>query len=230
MKTSIIIPFYNEEETIDEVVDELRATRGSIDEYIFVDDGSTDRTAATLASHTWARLVKLPRNMGQSAAIYAGLMHAQGDVLVTLDGDGQNDPADISTLVRLTSEFDFVIGYRKTRRDTSSRKVASRLANALRSHCLRDGVRDSGCGLKAFRKHVLMAFIPFNGLHRFMPALAINAGFSVTECPVNHRPRKGGTSKYGNFERGLRGAQDLWGVKWMLRRAVYPTVTMDLKK
>jgi dolichol-phosphate mannosyltransferase len=222
MKTSIIVPFFNEASIASTVANEIGKVRDYQDEYIFVNDGSTDETGRILSNISWATCIHLPRNMGQSAAIYAGLQAARGETIVTLDGDGQNDPRDIRQLLEVLDGFDFVIGLRGQRHDSPSRKMASRFANSLRRSILHDGIHDSGCGIKAFRKAVIKAFFPFNGLHRYMPVLAANAGFRVTEYPVNHRPRSGGISKYTNFGRAIRGVHDLIGVKWILRRAVYP--------
>ncbi len=222
MKLSIVIPFHNEAGSAQSVVEEVLQVRGRGDEIIAVDDGSTDGTGAILAGLDGIRLIRLARNLGQSAALWAGLQAATGDRIATLDGDGQNDPADIGRMLALLESADLVIGYRARRRDAWSKRIASRVANGIRRRLLRDGVRDSGCGIKVFRREVVAAFIPFNGLHRFMPALAANAGFRVAECPVNHRPRAAGVSKYRNWERALRGVVDLFGVGWFLRRAVYP--------
>jgi dolichol-phosphate mannosyltransferase len=230
MKVSIVIPFHNEAESVKAVLGEILAVRDPRDEIIAVDDGSSDGTGAIMDGLSGITVIHLPRNMGQSAAIYKGLKAATGDVIATLDGDGQNDPADINQLVMALSGADFAMGYRHTRKDTWSKRAGSRLANGIRRGLLHDQVRDSGCGIKAFRREVVEAFIPFNGLHRFMPALAINAGFKVAECPVNHRPRKAGTSKYTNWERGLRGIYDLFGVRWYLKRAVYPTLNRNSSK
>jgi len=224
MKVSIVIPFYNEAESVRAILDEVKSVRDPEDEIVAVDDGSKDGTAAILDGIPGITVLHLPRNTGQSAAIYAGLKAARGRIIATMDGDGQNDPADFSKLIAGLADADMVMGYRGQRKDTWSKRIGSRLANKIRGGLLRDHVRDSGCGIKAFHREVVEAFIPFNGLHRFMPALAVNAGFKVVECPVNHRPRQAGTSKYTNWGRALRGIYDLIGVSWYLRRAVYPTL------
>ncbi|MGC9453009.1 MAG: glycosyltransferase family 2 protein [Oceanipulchritudo sp.] len=223
MKISIVVPFHNEAGCAAAVLEELRSVRGAADEIIAVDDGSTDETATIIEGIPGIISIHLAGNQGQSAAVYAGIHAATGDFIFTMDGDGQNDPNDFETLREALDAADFAIGYRLNRMDSWSKRAASRLANGLRSRILNDCVRDSGCGLKAFRRQALKAFIPFNGLHRFMPALAINAGLRVVERPVHHRPRHAGTSKYTNWDRGLRGLYDLIGVSWFLRRAVYPT-------
>jgi len=224
MKLSIVIPFHNESACAHAVITEVLSTCTHCDEIIAVDDGSTDGTDRILAQIHGVTVLRLPRNLGQSAAIYAGLQAASGDAIATLDGDGQNDPADLARMTSLLADADLVIGYRAHRHDSWSKRIGSRIANRIRHALLHDHVRDSGCGIKVLRREVRQAFIPFNGLHRFMPALARKAGFRVIETPVNHRPRRSGTSKYTNWERALRGVYDLIGVSWYLRRAVHPLI------
>lgn len=223
MSTSIIIPFYNEEESVRFVLEEVLACQPHA-EIIAVDDGSADRTwdiICTLPVHG----LRLTENRGQSAAMYAGMRAASGDVIVLMDGDGQNDPADIQKLVALLQQenLDVVCGQRVNRRDTRSRRVASKAANAIRRSILNDGISDTGCSLKAFRREHVELLVPFNGLHRYLPAIFKQADLRITEVPVNHRERAQGTSKYTNWERALRGIYDLFGVRWLLKRKiVYP--------
>jgi dolichol-phosphate mannosyltransferase len=222
LSLSIVVPFHNEALCAEPVMTEIRRAQ-PFAEIIAVNDGSTDETAAILDRFPGIRVIHLRRNLGQSAAVYAGMQAAGGDLIATLDGDGQNDPEDLTHMIRALESADFVIGYRDKRRDSAAKRFASRVANVVRAGILRDGARDTGCGIKVFKREVRAAFIPFNGLHRFMPALACNAGFRVRQVAVNHRPRNAGQSKYTNWERGLRGLYDLVGVSWYLRRAVHPS-------
>lgn len=216
---SIIIPFFNEEENVTEVLREVADTCPGA-EIIAVDDGSTDETRRRIEAFPGAVLVSAGRNLGQSAALYQGLVRASRPICVMMDGDGQNDPADIPALVAALEKADVVCGYRATRRDTWQRRVASRIANRVRSSLLGDGVRDTGCSLKAMRREHLPCLVPFNGLHRFLPAFWRSAGLSLVEIPVNHRPRVRGQSKYTIGGRALRGLYDLIGVAWLLKRRV----------
>ncbi|MEM9400607.1 MAG: glycosyltransferase family 2 protein [Verrucomicrobiota bacterium] len=219
MTVSIIIPFYNEEECVEEVLDEVIQCMPNA-EIIAIDDGSTDTTVEKIKALGQVRCLEMGKNCGQSAAMYYGLIQASGDVCVMMDGDGQNDPADIPSLLDLLQDNNFVCGYRKTRRDNWQKKMASRIANNIRRFFLRDGVRDTGCSLKAMRAEHVRFLVPFNGLHRFMPALLTQAGLSVTEVPVNHRPRTKGVSKYTVAGRAWKGIYDMVGVSWLLTRLV----------
>lgn len=218
-RLSIIIPFYNEEENVAEVLAEVRACQPEA-EIIAVDDGSTDATRARIQGRPDVRCLAFPRNLGQSAAFYHGLHAARGTVCVMMDGDGQNDPADIAALTAALDRADFACGYRRTRRDSWSKRIASRIANHIRRCALGDGIRDTGCSLKAVRREHVKHLIPFNGLHRFIPALLVNAGLTLVEIPVNHRPRAHGTSKYTVAGRAWRGLRDLFGVGWFLTRQI----------
>ena len=222
MKISIIIPFYNEEANIDSVLEEIYRTNPEA-EIIAVNDGSTDRTEAVILKHKGVRLISFDDHHGQSAALYKGLEHARGEVCVMMDGDGQNDPADIPKLVALLDQADLVCGYRLNRRDTWSRRYASKGANFIRRLVLHDHVRDTGCSLKVMRKADLRIIIPFDGLHRYIPVFFHQAGLHIREVPVRHRPRKAGKSKYAIGRRALIGLYDLFGVRWlMLRRTGWP--------
>ena len=219
---SVVVPLYNEEENVPDLQRQLsEAMRDFRHELIFVDDGSTDATASAVQMTPGVRLLQFRKNAGQSAAMYAGIMAAQGDVIAMLDGDLQNDPADIPTLVRKLDEgFDFVCGYRANRKDTAFKRLQSRIANAVRSRFIGDGVRDTGCSLKALRRECRRALVPFNGMHRFIPALIRHAGYRITEVPVNHRPRIHGVSKYTFWSRAMRATKDMFGVSWLLSRSV----------
>lgn len=229
---SIVIPFYNEEESIEEVCREVRETlaakAGSSWELIMADDGSTDRTPQIMDGlsrrYENIRALHLSPNSGQSAALEAGFQAARGELVATLDGDGQNDPRDILLLVEeLKSRgVDMMCGIRKKRADNAVRKLSSLIANRVRSGVLKDNITDVGCSVRVFRRDCLRRIRFFRNAHRFFPALFIMAGFTVAETPVNHRPRLRGASKYG---RGINtrlwaGIADLAGVAWLRMRAL----------
>jgi dolichol-phosphate mannosyltransferase len=217
---SVIIPLYNEEENVQILQAELRAALKGIDhEFIFVDDGSADHTADQIEAAPNLRVIRFEKNAGQSAAIYAGLQAAHGEILVLIDGDLQNDPADIPKLVgEIARGSDLVCGYRAQRRDTLVKRLTSRIANAVRSRYTKDGVRDTGCTLKAMRRECVAVLFPFKGMHRFIPALIKDAGYRLVEIPVNHRPRRFGQTKYGLGNRAVRATVDMFGVRWLLSR------------
>lgn len=219
-RLSVIVPLYNEQESVPILQGELAEALDGIDyEIIFVDDGSEDQTATQIAAGPHIRVLSFARNAGQSAAVWAGLKVATGDVLVLIDGDLQNDPADIPRLLaELSSGADLVCGYRAERKDTFVKRVSSRIANFIRSRFTRDGVRDTGCTLKAMRRQCIGALLPFKGMHRFIPALVKGAGYRLVEIPVNHRPRRFGRSKYGLGNRAVRATVDMFGVRWLLSR------------
>ena len=217
---SVVVPLFNEEENVPILQAELMAALSGFDyEIIFVDDGSIDRTVERIAFKPEIRLVQFERNAGQSAAMYAGLQSARGATAVLIDGDLQNDPADIPRLLaEIERGADLVCGYRAKRKDTFVKRVTSRVANFVRSRFTKDGVRDTGCTLKAMRRECISALLPFKGMHRFIPALIKGAGYRLVEIPVNHRPRKFGESKYGLGNRALRATTDMFGVRWLLSR------------
>ena len=217
---SVIVPVYNEEENVPILQAELRAALRAIDhEVIFVDDGSADHTVERIEAAPNLRVIRFEKNAGQSAAMYAGLQAARGAVLVLIDGDLQNDPADIPKLVgEISNGADLVCGYRALRRDTRVKRLTSRVANVVRSRYTKDGVRDTGCTLKAMRRECVSALVPFKGMHRFIPALIKDAGYRLVEIPVNHRPRRFGQTKYGLGNRAVRATMDMFGVRWLLSR------------
>jgi glycosyltransferase involved in cell wall biosynthesis len=217
---SVVVPLFNEEENVPILQGELTSALSGLDyEIIFVDDGSTDGTVRKIAPDPRVRLVQFERNAGQSAAMYAGLNSARGDVAVLIDGDLQNDPADIPRLLaEIERGADLVCGYRAQRKDTVVKRITSRVANFVRSRFTKDGVRDTGCTLKAMKRECVTALLPFKGMHRFIPALVKGAGYRLVEIPVNHRPRKFGLSKYGLGNRALRATTDMFGVRWLLSR------------
>ncbi|MBP6600498.1 MAG: glycosyltransferase family 2 protein [Verrucomicrobiales bacterium] len=218
---SIVVPFYNEEECVEFVLREIVACQPGA-EVVAVDDGSSDRTWERMQGIDGVTPLRLTQNRGQSGALFAGLLFAGSDILVMLDGDGQNDPADIAKLVDLvqSGQCDVAVGRRAKRKDTWSRRTASRIANQVRRWFLHDGISDTGCSLKAIHRDHVDLLVPFNGMHRFLPAIFTHAGLKIAEVDVNHRERKAGTSKYTNLDRAIRGIYDLVGVCWILRRKV----------
>jgi dolichol-phosphate mannosyltransferase len=220
---SVVVPFFNESANVGEVLRELRSVLPAA-EIIAVDDGSGDDTWAQIQRTDGVRGLRFARNQGQSAAVFYGLRSATRPVVGMMDGDGQNDPANFKLLL---AEFapgraDVVCGYRANRRDTWSRRAASRFANALRRAFLDDGVRDTGCSQKVFRREAVELLVPFRGLHRYLPAIFKQAGLRISEVPVNHRPRRAGISKYSNWTRAWHGIYDLVGVGWLLKRKIVP--------
>jgi len=211
---------YNEEQNVPILEAELRAALKGVDhEIIFVDDGSSDHTVERIEAAPNVRVIRFEKNAGQSAAIYAGLQAARGAILVLIDGDLQNDPADIPKLIaEIARGADLVCGYRAQRRDTVVKRLTSWIANAVRSRYTKDGVRDTGCTLKAMRRECVSALVPFKGMHRFIPALIKDAGYRLVEIPVNHRPRRFGQTKYGLGNRAVRATIDMFGVRWLLSR------------
>ena len=217
---SVVVPLYNEEQSVAMLQRELADALNGLDyEIIFVDDGSQDETVARIAGNPRTRVLRFEKNAGQSAAIFAGLQAVRSEVAVLIDGDLQNDPADIPRLLaEISRGADLVCGYRARRKDTLPKRITSRVANFVRSRFTRDGVRDTGCTLKAMRRDCLGALVPFKGMHRFIPALVKGAGYRLVEVPVNHRPRRFGQSKYGLGNRALRATVDMFGVRWLLSR------------
>ena len=217
---SVIVPLFNEEENVSILQSELNTALGEIDhEIIFVDDGSLDRTVERIVTAPNVRVIRFEKNTGQSAAIYAGLEAARGATAVLIDGDLQNDSADIPRLLaEIDRGADLVCGYRAQRKDTLVKQLTSRIANFVRSRFTKDGVRDTGCTLKAMRCECANELVPFKGMHRFIPALVKAAGYRLVEIPVNHRPRRFGQSKYNLGNRALRATIDMFGVRWLLSR------------
>jgi dolichol-phosphate mannosyltransferase len=217
---SVVVPVFNEEENMSILQTELEAALAGLDyEIVFVDDGSTDRSADKIEAAPNVRVLRFEKNAGQSAALYAGLCAARGQTIVMIDSDLQNDPADIPRLLQEISRgVDLVCGYRAKRKDTLTKRLTSRIANFVRSRFTKDYVRDTGCTLKAMRRQCVDALVPFKGMHRFIPALIRGAGYRLVEIPVNHRPRRFGQTKYGFGSRALRATLDMFGVRWLLSR------------
>mgnify|MGYP001225598970 CR=1 FL=1 len=228
LAVSIVVPARNEEGNIPLLLDEILAVMrplGRAWEILFVDDGSTDTTLDVLRGlagrHPEMHYLSFEENRGQSAAFAAGFQFARGEVVVTMDADLQNDPADIpAMLATMDQGFDMVIGWRATRKDTWSKRMASRFANAVRNRLSNENVRDTGCSLKVMRADMARRIPMFTGMHRFLPTLMKLEGASVAEVKVNHRPRRHGASKYGVLDRALTTWYDLLAVRWMQRRHI----------
>ena len=225
---SVVVPVRNEVDNVAPLVTEIAAALEGhwLFEVVYVNDGSTDGTEAELqrlmALHPWLRRVRHKQSCGQSAAVRTGAAAARAPIVVTLDGDGQNNPTFLPAMIRALETgqpgVGLVAGQRVGRKATGFKKLQSRIANAVRSAVLRDGTRDTGCGLKAFRRDVFLALPYFDGLHRFLPALVKREGYSIGYIDVVDRPRQGGVSNYGLWDRLWVGILDLAGVWWLIRR------------
>lgn len=227
MNLSVVIPARNEAGNIATLLDEIAEALAPFApvEVIVVDDGSTDGTAQVVAGlgRAGVRLIRHDRSGGQSAAVHSGVRAARAPIVLTLDGDGQNPPQELPKLARpllqdATGRIGLVAGQRVGRQDTLSKRLASRLANGLRGWLLQDGTRDTGCGLKGFRREAFLALPYFNHMHRYLPALFARDGWQIVHVDVSHRPRGAGRSNYSNLQRAAVGAVDLLGVAWLLRR------------
>ena len=225
---SVVVPVRNEAENVGPLTDEIAAALSGrwTFELVFVNDGSTDGTEAALAAlkaeRSWLRQVKHESSCGQSAAVRSGVAAARGALIATIDGDRQNDPAFIPALLRAleagSPRVALIAGQRVGRKASGFKKFQSRVANAVRGAVLRDGTRDTGCGLKAFRRDVFLRLPYFDGLHRFLPALVKREGFDIGYVDVVDRPRGAGVSNYGMWDRLWVGILDLAGVWWLVRR------------
>jgi dolichol-phosphate mannosyltransferase len=227
-EVSIVVPVYNEEENILPLTRQVSEAMKSYDfELVFVDDCSSDSTWQKIGeAHRLDKRVRglrHARNCGQSAALWTGIQASHGDIIATLDGDLQNDPADLPRMLKELQTADFVSGTRTNRIDSRTRKVSSKVARWARRAVLKVDVCDSGCAIRVFKRSVLTSVFPFNGLHRFFPILAAGGGFKVLQVPVNHRARTAGVSKYGLGNRLWRGIYDLIAMAWFQKRRV-PTV------
>ena len=224
---SVIIPFYNEAANVGPLVAELRAALAPLGlslEVLLVNDGSTDATAAALneAAAVWpaVRVEHFPRNRGQAAALWWGFQNARGAWFAMLDGDGQNPPAELARLWPERHTADMLAGARRQRRDSRLRRIMSRIANATRRSLLRDGVSDTGCSLKLFRREVAATFLPMRTLYSFLPAFAVAGGWTVREIPVEHRARQAGVSHYGLRAMAILPLLDLLALVWLCRRQI----------
>ncbi len=232
---SLVVPVYNERENLGALLTEIAAAlAGRRYEIVAVDDGSTDGSLAELkrlkGAHPELHIVAFDKNAGQSAAFAAGFRSARGNVIVTLDADLQNDPADVPALLAelARSGAACVAGYRVNRHDTAWKRLQSRIANGVRNWLTAETIRDTGCSLKAFRAAAVRALPAFNGMHRFLPTLIRRDGGVVAEVPVRHRARRFGTTKYGMWNRVFRALADAFGVRWLLRRALRYRVREEL--
>lgn len=226
---SVIVPVFDEEDNVAKLIEEIvAALRGRIGfEIVFVDDASRDATPERLRHaldyYPELRVLRHARQSGQSTAIRSGVKAARGAWIATLDGDGQNDPADIPKLLAARAAGDdatrLYAGWRVNRQDSGSKRRASRFANALRARVLRDATPDTGCGIKLFEREAFLDLPYFDHMHRYLPALMQRAGWKTQSVPVNHRARTSGVSKYDNLRRALVGISDLCGVAWLLRRS-----------
>jgi dolichol-phosphate mannosyltransferase len=236
LRFSVVVPMRNEAGNAAPLAREIAAACAPIGpfEAVFVDDGSDDATAGEIVAlgpeFPWLRAVRHARPCGQSAALRTGVLAARAPLVCTLDGDGQNPPSEIprllSPLFAGQTGLGLVAGQRAYREDSASRRLASRIANRLRAALLGDGVRDTGCGLKAFPRELFLALPFFDHMHRYLPALVRREGYTVLCIDVTHRPRASGASKYGNAGRALAGALDLFGVWWLMRRRRLPEVSL----
>lgn len=225
---SIVIPMKNEAGNVAMLLAEIaEACAGQDYEIIIIDDGSDDETAAIVKAEMTLRpnlrLLQHPQSAGQSAGVHSGVLAARGRVICTLDGDGQNPPSELPKLFTpllddTTGKLGLVAGQRVARQDTASKKWASKFANALRARLLKDGTRDTGCGLKGFRRDAFLRLPFFNHMHRYLPALFKRDGWEIALVDVSHRERHAGTSKYNNLQRALVGIHDLIGVSWLILR------------
>jgi dolichol-phosphate mannosyltransferase len=226
---SVVVPVYNERDNIPPLLAEIAAAlRGRIDfEIVYVDDASKDDSLAVLqqakATYPELRVIRHASQGGQSTAIRNGVKAARGNWIATLDGDGQNDPADIPKLIAMRDESPTAIklfaGWRVQRKDSASKRFGSRFANAIRRRLLHDDTPDTGCGIKLFERAAFLDLPYFDHMHRYLPALMQRAGWQVKSVPVNHRPRGTGVSKYNNLNRALVGIADLRGVGWLIKRS-----------
>lgn len=232
---SVVLPIYNERENLAPLLAEVAAALGrQAYEVVAVDDSSTDGSLDELrrlrARHPALRIVRLDRRAGQSAALSAAFEAVRGDVIVTMDADGQNDPADVPRLVTVLAgdpSLAAVTGYRVRRADSGWKRLQSRVANVVRNRLTGDAVRDTGCGLRAMRRQAVGRLPRFDGMHRFLPTLIRLAGGTVQELPVAHRARRYGRSKYGMWNRAMRGLRDALGVRWLRRRELRYTMWED---
>ncbi len=238
-RLSVVIPVRNEADNLEPLLREITAAlSGHVDhEIIVVDDGSTDDTPARLRAlrdgYRTLRAIRHRASCGQSRALTTGILAARHAWIATLDGDGQNDPADIPALLSTLADpaqpanLELLAGWRARRNDTWVRRLSSRIANGVRSRMLRDSTPDTGCGLKLFARETFLALPNFDHMHRFLPALVMRNGGAVISVPVNHRPRERGTSKYGVHNRLWVGIVDLFGVAWLQRRVRLPVIESD---
>jgi glycosyltransferase involved in cell wall biosynthesis len=227
IEISVVVTCYNEKDNIKPLVKELTEVLKPLSrsyEIIYVDDGSTDDTPDVIrglfGEYPELRLLCHETNYGQSAGLLSAFDNLRGDIIVTLDADLQNDPHDIPRLLEELKTGDLVIGIRKKRKDTFIRRLSTKIANSVRDFFLKDGIKDAGCAMRAYKKSVLKQLIPFKGLHRFLPTICIIHGFKVKQIPVNHRPRLHGVAKYGVWNRIFVGIHDMLAIHWYRKRHI----------
>ncbi len=238
-RLSVLVPVKNEQDNIDPLVREIVAALQSKVEFeiLYIDDGSTDDTQSVLEKlkpeFPMLRVIRHRHSCGQSQAVTSGVRAARYEWIATLDGDGQNDPADIPSLLAKLAEknqpknLELLAGWRARRNDTFLRRLSSKVANGVRSRMLKDNTPDTGCGLKLFARETFLRLPNFDHLHRFLPALVLRGGGAVVSVPVHHRARERGTSKYGVHNRLWVGIVDLFGVAWLQRRVRLPIIEPD---
>lgn len=224
-KISYVIPVFDEEENLPLLYSEINRVSAIVGydyEIILVDDCSRDKSLSVIKEmaekDSHVKYIAFAKNTGQSAALYAGFQYASGDIVITMDADLQNDPGDIPEMLKLYGEYDMVNGWRYSRKDTLSKKIASKIGNTIRNAVIKEDIHDTGCSLKIMRADMLKKIKMFKGLHRFLPALMRLEGAKVVEMKVNHRHRQFGVSKYTNLRRGIEGLYDLISVRWMMKR------------
>ena len=239
---SVVVPVHNEVENIEPLIAEIMATLEGVERYeiIYINDCSRDSTLERLTSldqkFEVLRVLTHQKQSGQSAAIRTGVKAARGDLIATLDGDGQNDPADIPKLLKAYREQAvadariLIAGFRARRQDSFIKRLSSKIANGIRSSLLGDAIPDTGCGLKIFRREDFLDLPSFDHMHRFLPALMIRNGGQVISVEVSHRPREHGKSKYGTLDRLWVGIMDLIGVMWLKRRPINPSVNSHVEE
>lgn len=236
MKISVVVPVHNESENVEQLIAEIHQALHPLDTYemLFVDDGSQDDTLVKLHNamreYPSLRVLHHQHSCGQSRAVHTGVSAAKFEWIATLDGDGQNDPADLPTILKVIAEQNseklwMVAGFRHQRNDSDWRRFSSKFANGIRGSILRDDTPDSGCGLKVFRRERFLTLPYFDHMHRFLPALIQMSGGEVISVKVNHRSRHHGQSKYGTWDRLKAGIIDLLGVMWLRKRHSLPIIT-----
>jgi glycosyltransferase involved in cell wall biosynthesis len=234
IKYSIVVPLKDEEGNIRPLVhevEEVMSKLGAPWEMVCIDDGSTDKTLEILEemkkTKPFLRTLVFTRNFGQSSAFDAGFRNARGEFIITMDGDRQNDPTDIPKLIELSSNNDLICGIRRKRKDNLVKRFVSFLANSIRSRVCNDGIQDTGCSLKLYRRTCFDKIKMFNGMHRFLPALFQIEGFRVNEVLVNHRERTSGKTKYNFFNRSFNTIADMFAVRWMKKRHLNYQIKKD---
>ncbi len=232
---SIVVPVYNEEESVQLLVEEIGKALAGWEigvEILFVDDGSSDNTLKLLKGaqqrDSRIRIVHFRKNLGQTAAMAAGFRLAKGSMIATIDADLQNDPMEIPRLVKMLKDWDAVCGVRVKREDSWWKRLSSKIGNGFRNWATDDDVIDTGCTLKAYRRECLESLELYKGMHRFLPTLIKMRGYRVTQVPVAHHPRRAGESKYGTWGRLVKGLADVWAVRWMKKNHIQYVAELEV--